>query len=192
MYDVYVTPIDQAGSAGDEQPSAGDEQPSAGDEQPPSAGDEQPSAGDGNKLKQWTKTSSLTKTNIFRESDFEDFWKKYPRKVAKPTALKKYKALIKNWTVTHEKIMEWLNNYNIYIRKSWIEMQFIKHPPTWLNNGCWDDELWTKVKTEIIPKDIPLEQRQIDPKANVKPERQNVDKTLAYAMLKKARTSILR
>jgi hypothetical protein len=36
------------------------------------------------------------KNTIFRESDFEDFWKKYPRKVAKPTALRKYKALIKN------------------------------------------------------------------------------------------------
>jgi hypothetical protein len=88
--------------------------------------------------------------------------------------------------------MEWLNNYNIYIRRLWIEMQFIKHPPTWLNNGCWDDELWTKVKTEIIPTQKSVENKQIDPKADVKSGLQNVDKTLAYAMLQKARTSILR
>jgi len=141
----------------------------------------------------YTNNKNTNKKNtIFKESDFEDFWKKYPRKVAKPTALKKYKALIKNWTVTHERIMEWLNNYNIYIRKLWIDMQFIKHPPTWLNNGCWDDELWTKVKTEIIPTQKSVENKQIDPKADVKSGLQNVDKTLAYAMLQKARASILR
>ena len=88
--------------------------------------------------------------------------------------------------------MEWLNNYNNYIRKSWIEMQFIKHPPTWLHNGCWDDELWTKVKIDITQKEKLIEQKQIDPKADVKPGLQNVDKSLAQEMLNKARNSILK
>lgn len=70
---------------------------------------------------------------------FENFWSAYPRKVAKPEALKawiKHKpdaelaAAIVKGLETAKRSKDWLKD----------EGQFIPHPATWLNNRRWEDE----------------------------------------------------
>lgn len=68
---------------------------------------------------------------------FDVFWQCYPRRVAKLAAKKAYEKALKS--ATHEQIMVGVQGYAIYTRNT--EHQFIKHPASWLNAGCWDDEL---------------------------------------------------
>lgn len=75
-------------------------------------------------------------------NDFNAFWEKYPRKVGKTAAFKKWKT-IKNINLTiiltaienQKKTDQWKKDGGIYI----------PHPATWLNQGRWEDEV-------IIPK----------------------------------------
>jgi len=69
---------------------------------------------------------------------FDDFYNIYPKKVGKQQAIKAYNKAIKS--TPHETIMEGLKQYKAHILSKGTEMQFIKHPSTWLNGTCWDDE----------------------------------------------------
>jgi len=71
---------------------------------------------------------------------FEEFWKLYPNKKEKKGSLKAYKKYYKQ----HKEIMSWLENYIKFIKYKKQE-DFIKHPSTWLNGECWNDEYetWT-------------------------------------------------
>lgn len=68
---------------------------------------------------------------------FDTFWQCYPRRVAKLAAKKAYEKALK--CATHQQIMEGVERYAIHTRST--EHQFIKHPASWLNAGCWEDEL---------------------------------------------------
>jgi hypothetical protein len=74
-------------------------------------------------------------------ADFLIFYSAYPRRIAKDEAYKAWNkrngsrpeidvllSAIKNQS-------EWRNNANGEFRPEW------KHPATWLNQGCWDDEV---------------------------------------------------
>lgn len=76
---------------------------------------------------------------------FDEFWALYPKKQKKLQTETKYKSLIKQSVVTHEKIMEWVTSYHTHIRKSWVEEKYIKQPTTWLNGWCRDDEYKIKL-----------------------------------------------
>lgn len=70
------------------------------------------------------------------EQSFEQWWKHYPRKIAKPAALRSYRAARK--VGTHEAMMIGLADWCRY----WTaknEPQFIPHPATWLNQHRWQD-----------------------------------------------------
>jgi len=72
-------------------------------------------------------------------ANFEEFYKLYPRSKSPKAALKAYSTARKD--VTHETIMDGL-------RAQLPEMMVVyntdktkvKHPSSWLNAGCWDDE----------------------------------------------------
>lgn len=68
---------------------------------------------------------------------FDAFWANYPRRVGRIAAEKAYaKALTMG--ATPELLAEMAT---IYTRaSSTSEPQFVKHPATWLNAGCWEDE----------------------------------------------------
>jgi hypothetical protein len=68
---------------------------------------------------------------------FDTFWQCYPRRVAKLAAKKAYDKALKS--ATHEEIMAGVERYAYHTRTT--EHQFIKHPASWLNAGCWEDEL---------------------------------------------------
>jgi len=76
--------------------------------------------------------------------DFEKFWSEYPNKVEKKKAYKKWQTL-KNQLPSLDIILSaiknqklWRKNTNGEFRPEW------KHPTTWLNAGCWEDEVQTK------------------------------------------------
>jgi hypothetical protein len=72
-------------------------------------------------------------------TDFrERFWSAYPRKVGKAAALRKLEAVRKAGQVTFATLMAGVERYATACLQ--IERKYQKHPTTWLNAGCWDDE----------------------------------------------------
>lgn len=76
----------------------------------------------------------------FMENTFDEFWKAYPRHVAKKTAKKAWDK-IKMDDVLFRKIIDVVN----LNKKSpqWQIPQYIPHAATWLNGERWDDEVDT-------------------------------------------------
>jgi len=87
-------------------------------------------------------SSSSSSSNTY-SVDFEKFWSEYPNKVEKKKAFKNWQALKKKnqfpsldlilSSIKKQKL--WRENSNGEFRPEW------KHPTTWLNSGCWDDEV---------------------------------------------------
>ena len=72
------------------------------------------------------------------EEKFLEFYNSYPRRLNKTKTKACYlKALT---TTTPETILKGVENYKKYIEINKTEERFIKHPTTWLNQGCWEDE----------------------------------------------------
>jgi hypothetical protein len=82
-----------------------------------------------------------------KETDFEVFWKAYPNKTEKKYTLKCWKKLkstrppIEELLKAIKKQIEWREKANGEFRPEW------KNPATWLNKGCWDDELTEEKKS---------------------------------------------
>ena len=73
-------------------------------------------------------------------TDFETFWKAYPRRIAKQKAFESWTKAINNG-LPAIRLVEGAERYAKYCTVQKTEEKFIKHPATWLNQGCWDDEL---------------------------------------------------
>jgi hypothetical protein len=65
---------------------------------------------------------------------FDEFWSVYPRRVAKLAAQKAYAKALK--IASPDKLIEGAKRY----AAEKVGDAYIKHPSTWLNGGCWDDE----------------------------------------------------
>lgn len=83
--------------------------------------------------------------NVSRENlddwpaDYETvFWTAYPRKIGRKNARAKLRLVRQRGEATFAKLMAAVNRYADACKK--IESQYVKHPATWLNGGCWDDE----------------------------------------------------
>ncbi len=68
----------------------------------------------------------------------EQFWKAYPRRVGKKAAMDKLGKIKKRCEVSWQALMSGVLRYAAAVKHS--DPQYIKHPSTWLNAGCWDDE----------------------------------------------------
>lgn len=114
--------------------------------------------------------------------DFDAFRSKYPIKKWKTKAKSKYLSIVKSW-VSHETIMQWLQNYlkHIYSEARTAEYtKYIKHPLTWLNGWCREDEYEVRLTTFVKKKvRVPEEKKEV------------TDPNWAREALKKARESIL-
>ena len=84
------------------------------------------------------KENKKRKSESELESDFEELWKLYPRKVGKKDAFKHYKAAIKNGT-TNEQIRQGIENYNAWL-KAKNETEYIKHGSTFFSKEAWNDD----------------------------------------------------
>ena len=86
-------------------------------------------------------TTALRAGNLNRaqETAFLGWWEVVPRKRAKGHGRRAYaKALAKG--VTPERLVEAMVDYAIAVAQEGREPSKIKHPATWLNAECWDDE----------------------------------------------------
>lgn len=74
---------------------------------------------------------------------FEKFWKKYPRKIAKPNAKKAWLRIKPDDALT-QKMIDAIDKQGLYGR----EIQFVPHPATWLNGERWEDEVQRQKSSE--------------------------------------------
>lgn len=74
---------------------------------------------------------------------FEDFWSRYPRKVAKKTAMQSFAKLPMD---EQELAVDALETHLEYWKLQETATEFIPHPATWLNQGRYFDELELKPK----------------------------------------------
>lgn len=87
-----------------------------------------------------TKKSKKSKKEITKDEYdyFSDFWQEYPRKVAKPDAVKAFAKLKMN-----DELMELLmaGLFRAIESESWLKDggKFIPYPATWLNGRRWED-----------------------------------------------------
>ena len=80
--------------------------------------------------------------------DFEDFWKRYPRKVAKKTAMQAFNKLPPD---EQELALDVVDNHVEYWKLKETATEFIPHCATWLNQGRYYDELDMKPKAPVKP-----------------------------------------
>jgi hypothetical protein len=80
--------------------------------------------------------------------DFEQFWKKYPRKVAKKTAMQAFNKLPPD---EQELALDVVDTHVEYWKLKETETDFIPHPATWLNQARFFDELDMKAKAPKKP-----------------------------------------
>ena len=117
-------------------------------------------AKNGNKpLPKMVPTKDIIKDTITKDiySDvFLEFWKAYPKKVAKKAALKAYKKISQSKKQL-QVILDAIEKQKQTDKWRKNNGQFIPNPATWLNGGCWEDEVEIEQKTEFIPY------RKLDP-----------------------------
>lgn len=68
---------------------------------------------------------------------FDDFWRVYPKRVGKIAAEKAFANAVADGIAPDRLIA---GAYLYAMEHKFTEPEFIKHPATWLNAGCWDDE----------------------------------------------------
>lgn len=76
-----------------------------------------------------------------KEEQFNIFWINYPRRISKGAAKKAFDKAIKKTSLD-----EMLKAIKVYIACKPDKIDF-KHPATWLNSECWDDE-WAPKSTQ--------------------------------------------
>jgi hypothetical protein len=81
-------------------------------------------------------TSKLGSQEV--DAQFAEWWSCYPKKVEKKSAQKIYARLVKKGEVTPEQLLIGAKAYRTLCANR--DPKYIKHPKTWLNDGCWEDE----------------------------------------------------
>ncbi len=79
---------------------------------------------------------------------FDEFWSKYPRKVAKKTAMQAFAKLPVD---EQELALDTIDTHCEYWKLKETATEFIPHPSTWLNQGRYFDELEMKPKAPKKP-----------------------------------------
>ena len=85
------------------------------------------------------KAKKSKKRNDYPD-DFEEFWRIYPRHEDKKKAFKVWQTALKNGA-TADEIIAGAARYAKY--RAGEPEQYTKHPSTWLNGDCWENEYST-------------------------------------------------
>lgn len=91
--------------------------------------------------------------NTPADADFAAFWAAYPKRVAKEAARKAWAKAAK--TTTPSVLIEAATTYATTTEGT--DPKFIKHPATWLNGGCWEDETEapeTPARSQVYERDM--------------------------------------
>lgn len=86
------------------------------------------------------KKSKKSKKRNDYPDDFEEFWRIYPRHEDKKKAFKVWQTALKNGA-TADEIIAGAARYAKY--RAGEPEQYTKHPSTWLNGDCWENEYST-------------------------------------------------
>lgn len=105
--------------------------------------------GKGREGKGKEKNTRSTRKRHAYSPEFEEFWTTYPKRVAKDAAAKAYASALHR--ATPEQILNGARAYRNDGPRQRAEPKFTKHPATWLNGGCWNDELTTTTPTGQRP-----------------------------------------
>lgn len=81
-------------------------------------------------------------------SDFDVFWQVYPRREGKKAAARAYASAIRSG-VPPDVILAGAARYRDLPGR---EQKYTKHPTTWLNQGCWDDELVPRTEGTVTDR----------------------------------------
>jgi Helix-turn-helix domain len=77
------------------------------------------------------------------ESEFDQLWKLYPRKMGKANALKSFIKARKKEKIPYEIIENGIYRYRDYLEAQGTEEQYIMHGSTWFGQMKWQDEYTT-------------------------------------------------
>lgn len=105
-------------------------------------------------LNEVSNTSKKTSNKQLKE-EFETLWALYPRKQGKQDAFKKYIKYRndKDDPVTFEEVKSGIENYNFYISKNELDINFVKMGSTWFNQKSWEDDYTVVFKNENSKKE---------------------------------------
>jgi len=88
------------------------------------------------------KLSSIAKKQPSKQNDhsiqFDEFWKAYPRKEAKKTALRSFERCMKAGLKLEDMLIGIENHKKT---EQWQNPKYIPLPATWINNERWKDEV---------------------------------------------------
>lgn len=107
-----------------------------------------------NKDSEDSEESSPNRAYRFNGADFERFWEAWDipgTKRGRKAAERKFKIATRS--VTPERLVEGVQAYMAFCRADKRETRYIKHPATWLHQGCWDDDLTTPPPTGGEPNE---------------------------------------
>ena len=109
-----------------------------------------------NKVNKGINTSYSATDRAFTDS-FDQFWKEYPKKVAKQSALKAWKKINPDDEL-FRKIMDGLKRWKDSGEWDRDGGQYIPYPASWLNGSRWEDEISKKVPVqEKLPAKLPAQ-----------------------------------
>jgi len=94
--------------------------------------------------------------NNIAQNLFQEFWKEYPTKKSKAKAEQIYKKI---WEEEHKQILIALQrqkDHRKVIQDKWEWIENWKHPTTWLNQKCWEDEIEVEEVPERKKKDMEM------------------------------------
>lgn len=95
------------------------------------------------------KSSEILQKNKQKtfSDEFEQWWKECPKKVSKDDAYRKFNTILAGGIATFDDLFDGIKRYAEHCAEEKTEPHYIKHPSTWLNQGCWKDEYPIKWKT---------------------------------------------
>jgi hypothetical protein len=108
------------------------------------------------------EVSPRAKARAVPAESFERFWRIYPRKVAKEGARRAFEKALKAGADA-DVLIAGAQRYAIERQEQ--DPKYTKHPATWLNAGCWEDELPGAVIDEegnVVAVDPPTPERGRD------------------------------
>lgn len=81
-----------------------------------------------------------TSTSSSDKDYFSEWWDLYPNKKGKEAAQKKFEKLLEEDKAKFEDLINGVEKYKLEVDQKNTPKQYIKHPTTWLNQGCWLDD----------------------------------------------------
>jgi hypothetical protein len=91
------------------------------------------------------KSLMVNKSELSQRSDFETWYRHYPKKVGKLQAERAYRSILSKQKATREDLLAGAMRHAA--ERAGQDPKYTQHPATWLNGGGWLDEPSTSFKT---------------------------------------------